>query len=194
MARRKDHTPDELRALIVQAARALVAQKGGAALTARALAARIGYAPGTIYNLFPDMDAVLLAVHGATLAGLQDELAAAVAATPADFSRIQALAQAYCAFAERHAPLWLAMFATPHRGRLPRWYRARLQSLFSLLEAELHACLKLGPAESRRTTRLLWAALHGITMLTLDGRLQAIGKSEARALVEALLAPYRPHG
>jgi AcrR family transcriptional regulator len=192
MARRQDHTPEALRALLLQTARSLIVAKGVRGLTARALAAKIGYAPGTIYNVFADMDALLLAVHGETLAALGSALQQTIATTPPGFTRIQALAQTYCRFAETQAPLWLALFATPHRGRLPRWYQQQLQALFTLLEEQLRLCLGQGVAESRRTARLLWACLHGITMLTLDGRLRGIGGSKTDELVTALLQPYQP--
>lgn len=192
MARRHDHTPEALRALLLQATRAIITAKGGRGLTARALAARVGYAPGTIYNVFPDMDGLLLAVHGETLAALGAALQQTIVKTPSGFMRIQALAQTYCRFAEANAPLWLALFAAPHRGRLPRWYQQQLQALFTLLEEQLRLCLGQGVAESRRTARLLWACLHGITMLTLDGRLRGIGGSRTDELVTALLRPYQP--
>lgn len=192
MARRQDHTPEALRALLLQAARDIITTKGRRGLTARALAARVGYTPGTIYNVFADMDGLLLAVHGETLAALERGLRETLAVMPPGFQRITALAQRYCRFAEAHAPLWLALFATPHRGRLPRWYQQQLQALFTLLEEQLRLCLGLGLAESRRTARLLWACLHGITMLTLDGRLRGIGGSRTDELVTALLQPYQP--
>lgn len=192
MARRQDHTPEALRALLLQAARDIIAAKGLRGLTARALAARVGYTPGTIYNFFADMDALLLAVHCETLMALEKALRDKIAATPAGFGRITVLAQTYCRFAEAQAPLWLALFATPHRGRLPRWYQQQLQALFTLLEEQLRLCLGQGMAESRRTARLLWACLHGITMLTLDGRLRGIGGSKTDELVAALLQAYQP--
>ncbi len=192
MARRKDHTPEELRELIVQAAGTLVAMRGRDALTARNLAAKIGYAPGTIYNLYQDMDAVLLAVQGRTLAAMQDYFAHQVAATPPDFNRIVKLARAYGAFAQQQPRRWLALFAQPHHGKLPKWYQRQLDAIFAFIEAQLQQCLGQEAAASRQTARLLWACLHGITMLTLDGRLQAIGQSEADVLVDTLLQPYRP--
>lgn len=191
MARRKDHTPEELRELIVQAACALVAVRGRGALTARNLAAKIGYAPGTIYNLFTDMDAVLLAVQGRTLADLQEYFARQTAATPPDFNRIVKLARAYGAFAQQQPRRWLALFAEPHQGKLPKWYQRQLDGIFTFIEAQLQQCLGQEAAASRQTARLLWACLHGITMLTLDGRLQAIGQSEADVLVDTLLQPYK---
>ena len=62
MARRSDHTREELRRLILQAARRIIRDKGVAALSARKVASDIGYTVGTIYQHFNGMDAILITV------------------------------------------------------------------------------------------------------------------------------------
>ena len=190
MARRKDHTPQQLRQLVITAAHDLIVAHGLTALTARRLAARIGYTPGTLYNIFPDMDAVALAVHGVTLVEMQNYFARRIAPHPPGFARISALAHAYGEFAAASPRRWLALFAQPRTGRLPEWYRRQLRQLFAFIESHLQESLGQTAAESRRTARYLWACLHGIATLTLDGRLNAIGGSEAKPLIDTLLKPY----
>ena len=56
MARRSDHSRDELKALILDCAREIAEEEGLRGLTARRIATEIGYAPGTIYNLFSNLD------------------------------------------------------------------------------------------------------------------------------------------
>jgi AcrR family transcriptional regulator len=60
MARRSDHSRDELYNLAMTAARDIVRREGMAALTARGLATAIGYSPGTLYNLFDSLDELAL--------------------------------------------------------------------------------------------------------------------------------------
>ncbi|MCZ6887392.1 MAG: TetR family transcriptional regulator [Gammaproteobacteria bacterium] len=48
MARRSDHTREELRALINDATSGLVGERGPEGVTARLIAERIGYAAGTL--------------------------------------------------------------------------------------------------------------------------------------------------
>ncbi len=67
MARRKDHSREELKDLILQAAWKIVGAEGYEGLTARRVAAEIGYAPGTIYNLFASMDDLCQQLCGRTL-------------------------------------------------------------------------------------------------------------------------------
>jgi AcrR family transcriptional regulator len=66
MGRRSDHSRDELRALILDAGTALIAEKGFGAFSAREVAKRIGYTIGTIHNVFGNVDGLLTAINTAT--------------------------------------------------------------------------------------------------------------------------------
>jgi len=74
MARRKDHTREELKALILQSAWQIVEEQGLPQLTARNIGKAIGYVPGTIYNVFPSMEILQLHLNGITLQRLSDHL------------------------------------------------------------------------------------------------------------------------
>ena len=67
MARRSDHSREELYALILDSARSIVEEDGFSGLTARRVASSIGYAPGTIYNLFSNLDDLILHLRGKVL-------------------------------------------------------------------------------------------------------------------------------
>jgi AcrR family transcriptional regulator len=67
MGRRNDHSKEELERLILDNAYKIIGDEGLEALTARRLAKDIGYAPGTIYNLFHSMDDLILILQGKTL-------------------------------------------------------------------------------------------------------------------------------
>ena len=75
MGRRSIHTPDELRELIIEATTAIVEQDGLEGLSAREIAKRVGYSPGTLYNVFENLDDLLLIIE----ARLLDELAGRLA-------------------------------------------------------------------------------------------------------------------
>jgi len=76
MARRSDHSREELHALILECARGIAEKKGLRGLTARRIAADIGYAPGTIYNLFANLDNLILQLRGNTLDAFYDFMSA----------------------------------------------------------------------------------------------------------------------
>ena len=67
MGRRSIHTPDELRELIIEATTEIVEQVGLEGLSAREIAKRVGYSPGTLYNVFGSYDELLLRVNARTL-------------------------------------------------------------------------------------------------------------------------------
>ncbi len=63
MARRSDHTREELTELAIDAATALIEAEGFANFSARQVAAKIGYTVGTLYNVFGSYDRLLFHVH-----------------------------------------------------------------------------------------------------------------------------------
>jgi len=60
MGRRSDHTPEQLQDLVLSAARGILADEGLRGLSARRLAARIGYSVGTLYNVYENVDEIVL--------------------------------------------------------------------------------------------------------------------------------------
>ena len=194
MARRKDHTPEQLKTLIRSAAEKLIYKKGLQGLTARALAQEIGYTPGTIYNTYQDMDALITDINYETLGRLYQFCQERVHDLPMDFSKVRALAYAYVDFAHKNQRAWESVFATTHKGdktpRLPKDYQQRILSLFEHIEITLKECLNFPSDRARITARLMWACLHGITVLTLDGRLKLVGVERPHAMIDDLLKHY----
>ena len=74
MGRRSTHTPQQLRELILDAAQDIIEVNGLAGLSAREIARRIGYSPGTIYNMFDNLDDVVLNVEARVLDALDKSL------------------------------------------------------------------------------------------------------------------------
>ena len=74
MGRRSSHTPQQLRALVLDAAQEIIEAQGLAGLSAREIARRIGYSPGTIYNVFANLDDVVLNVEARVLDALDRRL------------------------------------------------------------------------------------------------------------------------
>src|SRR5215472_6266720 len=101
----------ELREALLAAVERTVVAEGYQALRARDLAREVGCAVGAIYNVFPDLDALIYAAKGRTLdlldRALGDAVAAAASVTPEIATRqMLALAQAYLRFAIDHSPHW----------------------------------------------------------------------------------------
>jgi AcrR family transcriptional regulator len=201
---------EELREALLAAVERTVVVQGYHALRARDLAREVGCAVGAIYNVFPDLDALVLAAKSRTLDLLDGELAAAVggvaASTPLSAEvatrQLLALAGAYLRFAIDHAQLWRMLFE--HRVAadtgLPAWYRDRLSALFAHLDTPLRAIVpELADEKRALLGRALFSAVHGIVVLGLEERIDTVSHGAiagqigtvVRACVAGLMARER---
>ncbi|HEX9905687.1 MAG TPA: TetR/AcrR family transcriptional regulator [Propylenella sp.] len=189
----------QLRNALVRTAERTVRRKGLAALKARELAAEVGCALGAIYNVFPDLDALILVVNSRTLAAFQRYLARldsreGAAQRPGDHpavARLMRLATAYFDFAVANQPRWRALFE--HRmggiGKVPSWYIEAQKPLFALLEEPLSKLRpELGQEQKVLLARNVFAAIHGIVDLGLNQKLAATPAPILRAQVGQIAA------
>jgi AcrR family transcriptional regulator len=192
MARRSDHSREELYDMAMSAARDIVQREGLRALTARSLATSIGYSPGTLYNLFDNLDELALHVNGSTL----DALHAAVSQDgrtgnpEADLNRMLGR---YLEFLELNPSLWTAIFdyRRPAGADLPAWYRDKVQKLMRLVEDALAPLFRPGDTrELHEAAAVLWSGLHGICTLAQDGRLSLVNARSVPQMARSLIAHY----
>ena len=123
MGRRSQHTPEELRELILTATRRIVEERGFRALSAREIAREIGYAPGTLYNMYDNLDEILLRVEARVLKDLDDHLGKSMADKKKP-ELLSSFVEAYIDFAYTNARLWeLVQFHYPESKKsVPEWY------------------------------------------------------------------------
>jgi AcrR family transcriptional regulator len=172
-----------LRDALVTASEQAIARQGLGALRARALAEEVGCAVGAIYNVVQDLDELVLLVNARTLAALERDLNAAdrageaAEAPNAAIARLVRMALAYLDFAAAQTPRWRTLFEhrMPAGREVPAWYREQQQRLFAYVE-ELLLELQADESRVRRAllARSLFSALHGLVVLGLEEKLQAI--------------------
>jgi AcrR family transcriptional regulator len=180
---------DRLREALVHAAGKAIAKGGLNDLRARRLAEDAGCAVGAIYNAVEDLDELVLLANMQTLAALERDLTAARSAgdvipneAESAIAELVRLAHAYMAFAATNTPRWRALFDHRMPGReIPEWYRREQQRLFRLVEEPLRA-LQPSVSSKRREllARSLFSAVHGLVVLGLEEKLQAIPLSVLR--------------
>jgi AcrR family transcriptional regulator len=175
----------ELREKLIEAAEHQIEAHGLSGVKARPLAQSVGCALGAIYNVFPDLDALILAVSARTLARLDAHLAPVIANAekpgldPAETARrgLVDLALAYLDFAFAHRASWRALFEhrLPEGREVPEWLVADQVRLFSKVEAFLEPLLpKMSAGERALTARSLFSAVHGLVLLGLEEKLTAM--------------------
>ncbi len=190
MGRRADHTREELHELALTAARTIVSADGLRGLTARGVARGIGYTIGTIYNLFDDLDDLIVHLNGTTL----DALYEAVTAEPVGHgpeAALRAYARRYKEFTDTHPKLWRALFEhqLPDGYVRPRWYEPKVIRLLGLAERALEPFFEPDQTTLRQHhARVLWSSLYGICSLAQS---QKINEGEtATALTDTLITTY----
>jgi AcrR family transcriptional regulator len=193
MGRRSTHTPQQLRDLILDAAQDIIEVHGLAGLSAREIARRIGYSPGTIYNMFENLDDVVLNVEGRVLDALDRRLTEIQKEGEGADSRVVRIAHAYLAFTKEKPRLWNLLFEhhMPAGADLPAWYQQKLEGLMGHVERALAPHFPAGrEADLQRASRVLWAGVHGITSLSTADKLSVVTTETAGRLVDDLVGTY----
>src|SRR4029450_13516837 len=108
MGRRSERGRTELEELIVAEGHRLMAETGFAGFSAREVARRIGYSIGTLYNVFDNLDQLLIAINSRTFELWTNYLRRRMEASKGD--RIRTLVEAYFDFARNHSKLWMAIY------------------------------------------------------------------------------------
>ena len=190
MARRSDHSRGELHDMVLQKAREIAEEEGLRGLTARRVAREIGYTIGTLYNLFDDLDDMIVHMNGRTLDALYVALAA-VEPKGEPENDVRALADGYAGFVDKHPKLWSILFDhhLPETRQLPDWHGEKILRLLGLLQRALAPYFPPGrEAERLHTARVLWSSLHGICSLQSAGKL--VPNESVPALTDTLLTYF----
>ncbi|MDT5162715.1 MAG: hypothetical protein QOD59_5445 [Mycobacterium sp.] len=178
----------DLRAACLRAAMELLEDDGAAGLSVRAVARRAGVSPGAPYRHYADRDALVSAVAAEGYRELAGCLSAAhpSPSTPEDLA---AVAVAYVQFALEHRALFRTMFSDPCDGDSSERVAATTaiaEYVGALVRRAFHG------VDPDALSTALWAVVHGLAFLYLDGKLdtstpQAVA-DRVRAAVLALVA------
>ena len=195
MARKAEYSKEEMRRLVLTAAESMMSKGGIEGFSVRTLAKKIGFAPGSLYLHFKDVDDIVNHLNAATLKRLVKALEAVKdGAGPED--TLHRYAQAYVAFVEKNRNLWDAMFKYRRSGSraVPEWYQAAIEELVVPVKRCFEEIARpKTPGASAQAAKMTWASLHGICSLDatrlrmiMDGDLS----STAAHLVDLHIAGY----
>jgi AcrR family transcriptional regulator len=178
MARRNDHSPEELRSMMLAEAHRHLSECGYANFSAREVARRAGYSVGTIYNVFGSLDGLLFEVNTITFQLWADLLEQRLA-TGSD--RLEALVDGYFEFAGSNRNLWEAIWAHhwPGDQEPPAAAERNRSRLTGIVVAEVAAALPESRRdEADRLARSLIATVHGHCDYALSGAFALMGEKD----------------
>src|SRR6202045_2716081 len=177
----------DLRAACLSAALELLEEGGATALSLRAVARRAGVSAAAPYRHYADREALVSAVAAVGYRELAERLAAAHPA-PSTPEQLASVGVAYVEFALDQPALFRMMFGEPcDRDNDERVAATAAVSLY--LREIVARCFPQADAEALAPA--IWALVHGLAFLHLDGKLDAHTPSavaeRVTAAIEALL-------
>lgn len=193
MARRSDHSREQIREMALQAAEQLINEQGYKGLSARKVAAEIGYTVGTLYLIFKNQDEFILHINSRTLDALYHSMEQTISTQAESADSVLALCRTYYQFAASHPHRWLLIFehALPDPTALPDWYRMQVTRGFEMLEKILEVNTGLNDQdEISKAARVLWGSVHGISMLAVTEKLDVLGVDSVYELIDSLVDNY----
>ncbi|MFF2395612.1 TetR/AcrR family transcriptional regulator [Nocardia sp. NPDC058114] len=169
----------DLPSALVRAAVELLEEDGAADLSLRAAARRAGVSTAAPYRHFADRDALLSAVAAVGFRELAEQLVAASAepSTPEDLATI---AVAYVRFALARPALFRVMFSDPCDPTSPERVAATT-AIHDYVQAIVRRIYPTADEES--LTNAMWALVHGLAFLYLQGKFDAAADAELESRI-----------
>ena len=167
---------EDFRARLCAVAQERFATDGRDVVTMRSLAEALGCSPMTPYRYFRNKDEILAAVRTAAFDRFAEAMETAVAGAADPGAAGQATSEAYVRFALGDPGAYRLMFdlSQPDQDRYPELARASTRArrtMSAALEALVNAGIFHGDPELLGYA--FWAALHGLVVLRLAGKLPA---------------------
>ncbi|MFG2120422.1 TetR/AcrR family transcriptional regulator [Streptomyces sp. NPDC048710] len=176
----------DLRAACLRAARELLEEDGSAGLSLRAVARRAGVSATAPYRHYADRDALVSAVAAQGYRELAEYLAAAHP-SPTTPDQLAAVAVAYVRFALERPALFRVMFAEPCDPNSEERVRATT-AISEYVRGIVRGAFPGADPDALATT--VWALVHGLAFLHLDGKLDTstpeVVADQVRSAVHAL--------
>jgi len=190
MARRSDHSRDEIHDMALQAAERILESHGAGGLSTRKVATEIGYTVGTLYLVFENLDDLILQINGRTLDRLYESLKQSSKGCAAPQACIEAMAHGYVEYAMAHRKRWQLVFehVLTDKRPLPSDYQVKIQRMFDLVEIQLNALMGVRASrQAANVARALWCGVHGVCSLAISEKLELTGVKSVQSLTDTLV-------
>jgi len=175
MARRSEHSREEIKEMILLAAEGIVQEFGFSALKVRKIAADIGYTVGSIYMVFSGMDDLIMHVKARTWKKLGSYLQTSMAGSDTQ-KTVEDMLLAYLDFVTANEGGWRMLFEhqLPVGKVTPEWYLQSQEAVLLLVNQQVK---QINSSNSdlkvNQLTRVVMNSIQGLSM-----QLLVIGLSE----------------
>lgn len=192
MARRSEHSQQEIKDMVLNAAEMIVVEEGFDKLKVRKIALEVGYTVGSIYMVFENMADLVMHIKGRTLDDIATQLNSIDQDNTAE-QRIALLAKTYLLFASENFNRWRMIFEhqLADDEQIPDWYQQKVNQIFSIVETQFKQLSSTHTEEeSKQAARALWSGVHGICTLSLTGKLDLLGVDNIEKTVDLLVSSF----
>ncbi|AYB29237.1 TetR/AcrR family transcriptional regulator [Chryseolinea soli] len=181
---RKERQKEELKAKILQTAKALFMERGYEETSIRNIAERIEYSPTTIYLYFKDKDDIFYALHREGFV-LLNQYFRALGHVEDPFERLKAISKAYVTFALENGEFYDLMFII--RSPMNALEKEKKDELdweegdraFGFLVNTIEECIAKGYFKDMNAEVLAfttWSMVHGICSLEIRNRCSVVSE------------------
>jgi AcrR family transcriptional regulator len=180
--RRRTYHHGNLRRALLDEALAMIRAEGVERLTLREIGARLGVSRTALYRHFADKRALLAAVATEGFQTLREELVRAWEEGGRGRAAFERMGVVYVRFAVANPSHYRVMFGgfvdpAASEPELAGEAAGAFQALVDALAALQRDAIVRGD-ETRTTARFVWAVVHGVAMLGIDGQLPEPGGVE----------------
>jgi len=189
ISERKAKEKEELKSLILRAAKKLFVEKGIEQTTIRKIANEIQYSVGTVYVYYKEKNDILYDLHKQGFKQLGGEMK--VLFNVADpMERLKALGRVYLQFAVENPDMYDLMFSMKapmdflEAMNKEEWNEGK--GTFDVLRATVNQCLQEGHFKGHQLEPLsfaIWGTVHGMVALQISHRNKAVNLEQPEEIL-----------
>ncbi|SFN88470.1 transcriptional regulator, TetR family [Algoriphagus ornithinivorans] len=193
---RKEREKEELKSLILSAAKKLFLQKGIEKTSIRNIADQIEYSPGIIYHYFRDKNEIFHALHQGGFQALMNKMMV-LENVRHPLERLKAMGSIYIRFAIENPDMYDLMFIKEapidhvYDSEHDDWKEG--SGTFDYLRLTVKECLEKGYFQGHQAeplSFLIWSTVHGMVSLHIRKRCEVIQLEDRATIVDQSLEAF----
>lgn len=189
IADRKEREKEELRTMILSAAKTLFLEKGVEKTSIRNIADKIEYSPGIIYHYFRDKNEIFHALHQGGFIQLMQKMQV-LSSVRHPMERLKAMGSIYVNFALENPDMYDLMFIKEapmdhvFDNEHDHWKEGG--GTFDHLRSTIKECMEMGFFKSHDLEPLsymIWSMVHGLVSLSIRKRCEVVAPERRNSIV-----------